>query len=171
MSDKATSPNQNNFNNLVVRGVGYLNRVRLVETGKKNQQYLALTIQALRGDSGDKTRFEVRVTGSKAKELVTKLMELPDILHEDFAKRPTLFAGFNIGDIQPMSFEVKQKSGETTTVHYIDGRLLKFHFINVHGTQWYKAKQTADNGAEETAVDGAEEEAQATTEQPVAQAA
>ena len=164
MSNNATSPNQNNFNNFVARGIGYLNRVRLVETGKKNQQYLALTINALRGDEGEKTRCEVRVTGSKAKELVTKLMEkFPDISHKDFAKRPTLFAGFNIGDIQPMSFELKQKSGETTTVHYIDGRLLKFHFINVNGTQWYKANQTAD--------DGAEEEAQATTEQPVAQAA
>ncbi|MBQ9725830.1 MAG: DUF3577 domain-containing protein [Neisseriaceae bacterium] len=171
MSNNATSPNQNNFNNLIVRGIGFLNRVRVVSGGKKSAEYLSMTINALRGDSGDKTRFEVRVSGNKAKELVTKLMEeFPDISHEDFAQRPTLFAGFNIGDIQPMSFEAKQKSGKTTTVHYIDGRLLKFHFINVNKTQWYKANQTADDEAE-AADDGAEEEAQATTEQPVAQAA
>ena len=164
MSNNATSPNQNNFNNLIVKGVGFLHRVRVVSGGKKSAEYLSMTINALRGDSGDKTRFEVRVTGSEAKSLVTKLLEeFPDISHKDFDKRPTLFAGFNIGDIQPMSFDVKQKNGETTTVPYIDGRLLKFHFINVNKTPWYKANQTAD--------DVAEEEAQATTEQPVAQAA
>ena len=44
--------------NLTADGVGYLNRVRIVQSkGKRGSEYFACTIQALHGDADEKSRF------------------------------------------------------------------------------------------------------------------
>lgn len=145
------------FFNLTVDGCGFLNRLRIVQSKGKNGSYFSATIQAKRGDAGETTRFEIRVVGGEAKSLFQKLLdEYPALLDKDYKKHPSVFVSFRIGDIQPMSFENKQTG---KPVLYIDGRLLKFKSITVNKEKWYAENTQATTNA------------QATTEEPVAQAA
>ncbi|HGJ8538323.1 TPA: DUF3577 domain-containing protein [Neisseria gonorrhoeae] len=63
-----TQSNQNYFN-LAADGIGFLNRPREVQGKRKSSNYYACTIQASRGDNGEKTRFDLRIVGGQAKEL------------------------------------------------------------------------------------------------------
>ena len=59
--------------NLTADGVGYLNRVRIVQSkGKRGSGYFACTIQALHGDADEKSRFDVRIVGGEAKEIFAR---------------------------------------------------------------------------------------------------
>lgn len=136
---------QSQYFNLTAEGIGFLNRPRLVE-GKKVQAYYACTIQACRGDAGDKTRFDLRIVGAEAKELFRQLLEaFPELLSGNFKERPTVVVGFRAGDITPVQFETTdRKTGEKVSSLSIDGRLLKFRFIKVNKQLWYKEESTAD---------------------------
>lgn len=125
--------------NLTAEGIGFLNRPRRIVKGKI-PEYYACTIQASRGDAGEKTRFDVRVVGSEAKILFQKMLEeFPALLASDFKARPTVTVGFRVGDIQPKNFETK---GKGTTISTIDGRLLKFRFIKINNVLWYEDTKT-----------------------------
>lgn len=143
--------------NLTADGIGFLNRPRVVEgRGKNSSGYFACTIQALRGDADDKSRFDLRVVGGRAKELMAELLEaFPNLLSSDYRKRPTVTVGFRAGDLQPVHFETKAKNdkGEqiTVTTPSIDGRLLQFKFIKVGGQVWYSEKDDVQTDAESDA--------------------
>lgn len=134
-----TQTNQNYFN-LTANGIGFLNRPREVQ-GRKSSNYYACTIQASRGDDGEKTRFDLRVVGGQAKELFARLLEeFPQLLSKNYRERPTVVVGFRAGDIQPLKFETNNReTGEVLETLSIDGRLLKFHFIKVDGDMWYQS--------------------------------
>ena len=134
-----TQSNQNYFN-LTADGIGFLNRPREVQ-GRKSSNYYACTIQASRGDDGEKTRFDLRVVGGQAKELFARLLEeFPQLLSKNYRERPTVVVGFRAGDIQPLKFETNNReTGEVLETLSIDGRLLKFHFIKVDGDMWYQS--------------------------------
>ena len=134
-----TQTNQNYFN-LTADGIGFLNRPREVQ-GRKSSNYYACTIQASRGDNGEKTRFDLRIVGGQAKELFARLLEeFPQLLSKNYRERPTVVVGFRAGDIQPLKFETNNReTGEVLETLSIDGRLLKFHFIKVDGDMWYQS--------------------------------
>lgn len=134
-----TQTNQNYFN-LTANGIGFLNRPREVQ-GRKSSNYYACTINASRGDDGEKTRFDLRVVGGQAKELFARLLEeFPQLLSKNYRERPTVVVGFRAGDIQPLKFETNNReTGEVLETLSIDGRLLKFHFIKVDGDMWYQS--------------------------------
>lgn len=150
MNTSSVSNTQTQYNNLIVRGTGFLNRPRVVE-GKKCPKYFAASIAANRCDDNEKSLFEVRIVGSEAKSLFEKLLqEFPALLDKDWKKRPTVSCGFSIGDIQAKTYTSK----DDKEVPYIDGRLLKFTFITVSGEKWYSAKDPAsDAPADETQPD------------------
>ena len=153
MSNQTTSSSQ--YFNLTVDGCGYLNRPRIVQSKGKGGAYYSASIQANRGDSGETTRFEIRVVGGQAKTLFKKLLdEFPALLNDDYKRRPSVFVSFRIGDIQPMSFEGK----DGKPVLYIDGRLLKFKSITVNKKKWHSENTQATTNAK-------------ADEQPVAKAA
>jgi len=135
-----TQTNQNYFN-LTADGIGFLNRPREVQGKRKSSNYYACTIQASRGDDGEKTRFDLRVVGGQAKELFARLLEeFPQLLSKNYRERPTVVVGFRAGDIQPLKFETNNReTGEVLETLSIDGRLLKFHFIKVDGDMWYQS--------------------------------
>ena len=144
-----TQANQNQvpaYYNLTAEGIGFLNRPRTVQGKHKGSQpYFACTIQASRGDAGDKSRFDLRDVGGRAKEIFAQLLdEFPELLQKDYRKMPTVVVGFRAGDIQPSSFESTRKGvdGEFEKIRTetIDGRLLKFKFIKVNGEYWYTEK-------------------------------
>ncbi|ENV7556889.1 DUF3577 domain-containing protein, partial [Neisseria gonorrhoeae] len=125
-----TQSNQNYFN-LTADGIGFLNRPREVQGKRKSSNYYACTIQASRGDNGEKTRFDLRIVGGQAKELFARLLEeFPQLLSKNYRERPTVVVGFRAGDIQPLKFETNNReTGEVLETLSIDGRLLKFKFI------------------------------------------
>ncbi|HFC4145945.1 TPA: DUF3577 domain-containing protein [Neisseria gonorrhoeae] len=135
-----TQTNQNYFN-LTADGIGFLNRPREVQGKRKSSNYYACTIQASRGDDGEKTRFDLRVVGGQAKELFARLLEeFPQLLSKNYRERPTVVVGFRAGDIQPLKFETNNReTGEVLETLSIDGRLLKFKFIKVDGDMWYQS--------------------------------
>ncbi|EOF8539387.1 DUF3577 domain-containing protein, partial [Neisseria gonorrhoeae] len=84
-----TQSNQNYFN-LTADGIGFLNRPREVQGKRKSSNYYACTIQASRGDNGEKTRFDLRIVGGQAKELFARLLEeFPQLLSKNYRERPT----------------------------------------------------------------------------------
>ena len=135
-----TQTNQNYFN-LTADGIGFLNRPREVQGKRKSSPYFACTIQASRGDNGEKTRFDLRIVGGQAKELFARLLEeFPQLLSKNYRERPTVVVGFRAGDIQPLKFETNNReTGEVLETLSIDGRLLKFKFIKVDGDMWYQS--------------------------------
>ena len=127
MSNQAEATNQSSFFNLLVEGVGYLNRVRRVKP-KKGQEFLACTVSAMRGSTDDigYTRFDCRVSGADAKKIVKQLE--PDVTAEK-----TVLIGFKIADIYPelFTFEKGEKKGQPGVS--IKGRLLRVKFAKVNG--------------------------------------
>ena len=144
-----TQATTNSYFNLTAEGIGFLNRPRRV-TGKKID-YFACTIQAARGNEGDKTRFDLRVVGGQAKELFEQLLEqFPDLENKNFDKRPKVVVGFRAGDIQATVFEsTNSRTQEKVVTPSIDGRLLKFNFIKVNGKFWYKSSAESSIATDE----------------------
>lgn len=88
-----TSKTEKTYFNLTCDGVGYLNRPRWVES--KKSKYIACTIQALRGDEEDKTRFDVRVVGGQAQKVFEDLLKAyPDLLSNDYKKTSNRYYRF-----------------------------------------------------------------------------
>lgn len=118
---------QSVYFNLLVEGVGYLNRVRTVKP-KKGQEFLACTVSAMRGSTADLgyTKFDCRVSGADAQKVI-KLLE-QDVVDE----KPVLI-GFKIGDIYPEMFTYAKGDKEGQQGVSIKGRLLRVKFAKVNG--------------------------------------
>ena len=147
MSNQVQNQQVPTYFDLTADGVGFMNRPRVVQ-GKRGSEYFSCTIQALHGDADEKSRFDVRIVGGKAKELFAKLLEeFPDLLSNDYKRRPTVFVGFRVGDLRPVVFETNSKNDRNESVKVntpsIDGRLLKFKFIKVNRQYWYTEKDDA----------------------------
>ena len=144
MNARTNSPrsNANDYFNLHVSGLGYLSRVRWVETksgGRKAQPFLACTIGALRGNSDDVqyTYFDVRVSGQEAIDLVDKLG------HDIDENRKVLIA-FKASDIYVNVYERElkdrsgRKTGQVEAAANIKGRLLQINMAKVDGVEVYR---------------------------------
>ena len=141
-----TAQAQTNHFNLHVSGVGYLNRVRWVETrsgGRRAQPFLACSISALRGnaDEPDNTYFDLKVTGQEAIEMV-------DRLRVDVEERRKVFISFRLGDIyaHPYEREVKDQgrpTGRREAAALIKGRLLLINSITIDGVNVFRRTDEA----------------------------
>ncbi|MFV2028656.1 DUF3577 domain-containing protein [Neisseria sp. S1] len=148
-----TSKTEKTFFNLTCEGVGYMNRPRWVES--KKSKYIACTIQALRGDEEDKTRFDVRVVGGQAQKVFEDLLEAyPDLLSDDYKKRPTVTIGFRVGDIYAKTYEANdRKTGEKILTPTIDGRLIRIKYLKVRGEVFYHDELNVNQAANTAASD------------------
>lgn len=137
----ASTQTSNHFN-LHVNGLGYLNRVRWVETkgpGRKAQPFLACSISAVRGntDEPDYTYFDLRVSGSEAIEMVEKLMG-------DVEAKRKVFVSFRVGDIYTHVYmrnlrdEKGRATGEQEPAALIKGRLLLINSVTVDGVNIFR---------------------------------
>lgn len=147
------APAQSSHFNLHVSGIGYLNRIRLVETkkaGRKADPFLACSIAALRGnaDQPDYTYFDLRVSGSEAINLVEKL-------RVDVEERRKVVVSFRVGDIYPHVYErdVKdrdgRKTGEKEFASLIKGRLLLINSITIDGENVYRRESQDEAHSDE----------------------
>ncbi|MCC9162561.1 DUF3577 domain-containing protein [Alcaligenes sp. MMA] len=137
----ASTQTSNHFN-LHVNGVGYLNRIRWVETkgsGRKAKPFLSCSISAMRGnaDEPDYTYFDLRVSGSEAIEMVEKLMG-------DVEAKRKVFVSFRVGDIYAHSYmrnlrdEKGRATGEQEPAALIKGRLLLINSVTVDGVNIFR---------------------------------
>ena len=114
--------------NLIVEGVGYLNRVRSV-TPKKGPAYLACTINAMMGESTavEYVSIDCRIVGKHALEAV-KLLE------DSVKAKQKVIVGFRAGDPKPDFYEFKDsKTGEVIQREGLKARLLQLTFAKVDG--------------------------------------
>ena len=116
---------------LYTTGIGYLNRVREV-TPKEGTPFWSVTIAALRGsvDDAQYTRFECRVSGKKAQEIVRQIK--PAVEGE-----LKVLVGFTLSDLFAESFTFKNgdKAGETGIS--LKARLLRVTWAKVDGQSFY----------------------------------
>ncbi len=142
MNARTNSSRSNEYFNLHVSGLGYLSRVRWVETkggGRKSQPFLACTIGALRGSADDVqyTYFDVRVSGQEAIDLVDKL-------GEDVAENRKVIVAFKASDIyvnvyeREMKDQSGRKTGHVEAAANIKGRLLQINMAKVDGVEVYR---------------------------------
>lgn len=122
-----TQNTESNYFDLIVNGIGYLNRARFV-TPNQGKAYLAVSVTALHGnvDSTNYTYFDVRVVGEAAKEFITAY---EDEINDRDSK---VMVRFNIGDPQPTSYIVENGERKGQQRHLIKGRLLKITWAKIN---------------------------------------
>ncbi len=116
---------------LYTTGIGYLNRVREVAP-KEGTPFLSVTLAALRGrvDDVQYTRFECRVSGRQAQEIVRQLTPAVE------GTRKVLI-GFTLSDLfaEPFTYKNGEKAGETGIS--LKARLLRVSWAKVDGQPFY----------------------------------
>ncbi len=116
---------------LYTTGIGYLNRVREV-TPEEGTPFWSVTIAALRGsvDDAQYTRFECRVSGKKAKELVRQLQPAVE-------GNLKVLVGFRLSDLFAETFTFKngERAGETGIS--LKARLLRIGWAKVDGQPFF----------------------------------
>jgi hypothetical protein len=134
-------PQEAKFFDLHVTGLGYLNRVREVSV-KRGQPFLAVDISALHGsaDSVEYTRFDCKVSGSEAHNVIRTLM--PDIEAEK-----SVLVGFKLGDLYPETFTYQNGERKGQTGVSLKARLLRISWAKVDGTTVYTAPAAAQESA------------------------
>lgn len=113
---------------LIIEGLGYLNRVRDVEV-RKGPSYLACTINAMMG-TGDDVEYvsiDCRVVGRQAKEVVEQL-------RRDVDAKAKVIIGFRAGDPKPDVYTV-ERDGKTEQRQGLKARLLQVMWAKVNGTR------------------------------------
>jgi len=145
MSDQTQAATQPSYFNLLVEGVGYLNRVRTVKP-KKGLEFLACSVSAMRGSTAEigYTKFDCKVSGSEAQKIIKRL-------ESDVAAEKSVIIGFRIADIYPemFTFEKGDKKGQAGVS--IKGRLLRVKFVKVDGVSVDLPEQESVSEAESVA--------------------
>lgn len=114
---------------LIIEGVGYLNRIRTVRPERKGPTYLACTINALMGqaDSVEYQSIDCRVVGKLAMQVVEQLAQ-------DVEAKQKVIIGFRAGDPKPDFYEFDDKTtGEKVQREGLKARLLQITFAKVNG--------------------------------------
>lgn len=113
---------------LIIEGVGYLNRLRTV-TPKKGPAYLACTINAMMGkaDAVEYVGIDCIVVGKIAKQAI-------ELLAEDVKAKRKVIVGFRAGDPKPEFYEYPDReTGEQKQGQGLKARLLQLTFAKVNG--------------------------------------
>ncbi|PXF30449.1 hypothetical protein WH50_15405 [Pokkaliibacter plantistimulans] len=137
-----TTQNATQFFDLHTSGIGYINRVRLVEP-KKGEPFWACSIAALRGDTNnvEYTYFDVRVSGTEAARLIARCQQAVDAGSK-------MLISFKIGDIYPDVFTYSSGDRKGETGVSLKGRLLLIRWIKKDGEMIYQMPKADDaNGA------------------------
>jgi Protein of unknown function (DUF3577) len=113
--------------NLIIEGVGYLNRIRSVSV-KKGPAYMACTINAMMGtaDSVEYVSIDCRIVGKQANEAIELLLDAV------MKRKERVIVGFRASDPKPDIYTYK-KDGEDRTVEGLKARLLQLTFAKANG--------------------------------------
>jgi hypothetical protein len=120
--------NQAQSFDLIIEGVGYLNRLRTV-TPKKGPAYVACTINAMMGkaDAVEYVSIDCIVVGKIAKHVI-------ELLSDDVKAKRKVIVGFRAGDPKPDFYEYPDReTGEQKQGQGLKARLLQVTFAKVNG--------------------------------------
>jgi hypothetical protein len=140
-----TAQTENAFFDLHITGLGYLNRIREVKP-KKGEAFLACDIAALNGptDSPEYRRFDVRVSGSEAQQLVRRCVQAVE------SERKVLI-GFRLGDLWADTFTYAKGTRAGEQGVSLKARLLVVNWIKIDGEFVHKREssihESGDSGA------------------------
>lgn len=156
----AQSDNASTYFNLHFSGIGYLNRVRWVETKRGNRKadpFLSCAVNALHGsaDNPNYTYFDLKVSGAEAVEIIANLAA-------DLEAQRKVIVSFKGGDIYPHLYQRQARDQQGNRLNHtepaalIKGRLLVVYTVSVDGEVVYRRPRTDDAEAEGNAAAGAE---------------
>ncbi len=129
---------------LHITGLGYLNRIREVNL-KKGESFLACDIVALNGPTvgPEYRRFDVRVTGEEAKDLVRRCAKAVE------SERKVL-VGFRLGDPWVDTFTYSKGLNKGQFGVSFKARLLLLNWIKIDGVVVHKHEPaTPENPSQE----------------------
>lgn len=138
------SDSNEKYFDLHINGIGYLNRARKVSP-KRADSFLAVDVTALHGSSDDvqKTRFDCRVVGEAAKEIIERLMpQINDqgrLASDGTTLRHKVLAGFRLSDLYAELFTYQKGDREGETGISLKARLLRLDWVKVDGSFVYQA--------------------------------
>jgi hypothetical protein len=124
-----TESNKARYFDLIVEGVGYLNRIRTVQPKGKAKPYLACTVKAFCGgaDEIEYRSCDLIVVGKQAKDAI-------GILEPLVKANQAVIVGFRFGDVRPDQYQVKSReTGEVDVRFGLKGRLLQLTFAKADG--------------------------------------
>ena len=135
--------NSSEYYNLLIDGIGYVNRIRTV-TPRKGEGFLCCDISAIYGhrDAIEYRRFSVKVCGSDAQHLIRRCEKAEK-------EQRKILIGFRLGDLWVDQFTYSQ--GERAGKPGVDlkARLLFIRWINVDKDRVYTAEKPADETVED----------------------
>jgi len=114
--------------NLIIEGVGYLNRIRLVKP-KKGPTYVACTVNAMHGqsDSVQYVSIDCIVVGEIAIQVV-------EMLEDEVKAKKKVIIGFRAGDPTPDFYEFEDReTHEKVRREGLKARLLQITHAKVDG--------------------------------------
>lgn len=158
----------NQFFDLHITGVGYVNRIRKI-TPKRGDAFWACDISALNGPANDVEyrRFDCRVSGVEAEKLVKKFAATVADRKEKGANEPKILIGFKLGDLYPDLFTRTKGDRAGETAVSLKARLLFVNWAKVDGDKVYEAPRREETAsthtsgqADETASQGTDAPAQ-----------
>lgn len=153
----------NQFFDLHVTGVGYVNRIRKV-TPKRGNPFWACDISALNGPADDVEyrRFDCRVSGADAEKLVKKFAATVADRKEKGANEPKILIGFKLGDLYPDLFTRTkgERAGETAVS--LKARLLFVNWAKVDGDKVYEAPRRDETPSTDTSAQDGDAASQGT---------
>ena len=128
----STTSAKNAYFDLNTTGLGYLNRVREVIPAP-GESFWSVSIAALRGhvDAVQHTRFECRVSGKSAQQLVR---QLKPAVEGDLK----VLIAFTLSDLTPESFEYKHGERAGQVGVGLKARLIKITWAKVDGVSFYQ---------------------------------
>lgn len=166
----ATQVQAQQFFNLHTSGIGYLSRVRWVDSSKKNggrraEPFLSCAINALRGSSDDVqyTYFDVKVVGEEAIQVIADLEAAAN-------SQSKVLVAFKVADVYIHSYERRKRdhnghqTDQTEWATLIKGRLIQITMAKVDGELVYERAELPEGG--EGAAPGEVDGAQAAMSEP-----
>lgn len=124
---------------LHITGLGYLNRIREVKL-KKGESFLACDIAALNGptDCPEYRRFDVRVTGEEAKDLIRRCAKAVELERK-------VLVGFRLGDPWVDTFTYSKGINKGQLGVSFKARLLLLNWIKIDGVVVHKREPAAED--------------------------
>ncbi|MBE0469807.1 MAG: DUF3577 domain-containing protein [Methyloprofundus sp.] len=152
---------QNNFFNLHTKGIGYINRFRLVNPkGKKSQPFCAVTIGFLRG-SADEVEYTYIDTIIRNKEVCELLKQHESAINDENSK---VLGVCVVGDIYAETFTKHDNS----IAAGIKGRLIGLNQLKINGNVVYQREREDQGPVDNQPAPVAQAPAAAPVQQPVA---
>jgi len=135
-----------NFYDLIVTGVAFINRFRKVQP-EQGEAYYAVTLACLRGaPNGEgrvqKTYIDCNVCG----DAIAMAKQLDAVFKGD--QDPKVMVGFALGDLEQRAFQYKRGERKGQTGYALKGRLFDIKWFKVNGGETvYSPKETERRNA------------------------